>query len=66
MVKLFIAKYWLYALGAVVGAVLGYIYWVNWACDAGCPLTETPTRTVLYGAVVGALFFSIFTKKVNK
>lgn len=66
MQRKIIAKYGLYALGALVGAVLGYVYWINWACDTGCPLTETPIRTVLYGAVVGALFFSIFTKKMNK
>lgn len=62
-IKLFISRYWLYAVGGIVGGVLGYVYWLNWACDTGCPLTATPTRTILYGAVLGGLVFSIFTKK---
>lgn len=64
-IKILISKYWLYIVGAIVGGIGGYIYWLNWACQTGCPLTATPTRTVLYGAVMGALLFSLFTKKEN-
>lgn len=60
-----IKKYWLYPLGAVVGGILGYVYWINWACDSGCLITASPTRTVIYFAVMGALLFSIFAKKTN-
>ena len=62
-IKQFLSKYWLYALGALVGTGAGYVYWLNWACDTGCPLTATPMRTVVYGAVLGMLIFSIFAKK---
>lgn len=59
----FIKRYWLYPLGAIVGGIAGYIYWINWACDTGCPITASPTRTILYFAAMGTLLFSIFTKK---
>lgn len=59
----FVKKYWLYPLGGVIGGVAGYIYWLNWACDSGCPLTATPARTVIYGVILGALIFSLFSKK---
>lgn len=61
----FIKKYWLYPLGAVIGGVAGYIYWINWACETGCPITASPTRTIIYFAIMGTLLFSIFTKKTS-
>lgn len=65
-IKAFFKKYWLYPLGGIVGGVLGYVYWLNWACDTGCPLTATPTRTIIYGVIMGALIFSMFVKNNEK
>ncbi|HSR88259.1 MAG TPA: DUF6132 family protein [Pontiella sp.] len=41
------------AVGAALGAVMGYFG----KCTSGtCPLTATPWRGAIYGAVMGALF----------
>ena len=40
-------------IGATVGAVMGYFG----KCSSGaCPLTSTPSRGALYGAILGLLF----------
>jgi hypothetical protein len=45
------------ALGLVIGGVLGYVYQRLVGCRTGaCPLTATPLRGILYGAVMGLLF----------
>lgn len=63
VVKLFFSKYWLHGLGVVIGGIVGYIYWCNWGCEGGCPITASPIRTTLYGAVLGGLLFSLFARK---
>jgi len=41
------------AVGGVLGALMGYFG----KCTTGaCPLTATPWRGAIYGAVMGALF----------
>jgi len=41
------------SVGGVLGAVMGYFG----KCSSGaCPLTATPWRGAVYGAVLGALF----------
>ena len=45
--------------GALLGALLGYYG----KCSAGtCPLTSTPLRGAIYGAVLGLLFSISFMK----
>ena len=47
------------AVGGVLGAVMGYFG----KCSSGtCPLTATPWRGAIYGAVMGALFSFTFNK----
>lgn len=44
-------------IGISVGAVLGGLMGYFGKCTSGtCPLTATPWRGAIYGAVMGALF----------
>lgn len=64
-IKVFFKNNWQYPVGGLVGGVAGYLYWIYVGCETGtCPITASPTRTVLYGALMGALAFSLF--KNNK
>lgn len=48
------------AIGGALGAVMGYFG----KCASGtCPLTATPWRGAIYGAVMGALFSLSFAKQ---
>ena len=48
------------AVGGALGAVMGYFG----KCASGaCPLTATPWRGAIYGAVMGALFSLSFAKE---
>ena len=48
------------AVGGALGAVMGYFG----KCASGtCPLTATPWRGAIYGAVMGALFSFAFGKQ---
>ncbi len=56
----------LYIIGAVLGAVAGYLYWQQIGCVSGtCAITSKPLNSTLYGAVMGALLLGLF-KKENK
>lgn len=55
---------WIYLVGALVGAVGGYLYWYYVGCESGtCPITASPTNTMIYGALVGSLLFGMFKKQ---
>ena len=44
-------------LGILLGGSLGFVYQKLVGCRTGtCPLTATPLRAIIYGAVVGLLF----------
>ena len=44
------------AIGAVVGAVLGFAYYRFVGCaSGGCPITSNPWISTSYGAAMGAL-----------
>ncbi|MCB0514049.1 MAG: hypothetical protein KDC60_06455 [Bacteroidetes bacterium] len=48
-------------IGIIVGAIDGYLYWLNIGCDSGtCAITSKPVNSTLYGALMGGLLFSIF------
>ena len=65
--KNFILKHWLKIVGPLVGALGGYIYYVKIGCLSGtCPITSDPTNSTLYGALMGFLLFSMFSKKSPK
>ena len=52
------------AIGIAVGGALGAAMGYYGQCTSGtCPLTATPWRGALYGAVLGALFSLSFSKQ---
>jgi len=51
-------------IGAVVGAIGGYLYYHYVGCASGtCPITSKPLNSTLYGAVMGGLLLNIFQKE---
>jgi hypothetical protein len=57
----------LYIIGAVVGARGGFLYWKFVGCASGtCAITSNPINSSLYGAMMGALIFSLAKKEVPK
>lgn len=51
------------AVGAALGALMGYFG----KCSSGtCPLTATPWRGAIYGAVMGSLFSFSFGPRDRK
>ncbi|MGX9986253.1 DUF6132 family protein [Chryseobacterium sp. POL2] len=54
-------------LGAVVGAIAGFLYWNFIGCSTGsCAITSKPFNSSIYGAFMGGVFFSMFKKDKNK
>ena len=54
----------LYIIGAIIGAVAGYLYWQQIGCVSGtCAITSKPLNSTLYGALLGLLAFGIFKKE---
>ncbi|HPG34101.1 MAG: hypothetical protein M9948_11390 [Lentimicrobium sp.] len=48
----------------IIGAIAGYIYYVNVGCSTGgCAITSNPYMTVLWGGLLGYLFADIFKIK---
>ena len=44
-------------LSVLIGALLGFLYYRFVGCRTGtCPITASPYRSTLYGALVGYLF----------
>ncbi len=65
--KNFILKYKLSIIGAVLGAVGGYFYYIFVGCNSGsCPITSNPYMSILWGAVMGYLIFDLFNNKKQK
>lgn len=65
--KKLILKYRLYLIGAILGAIGGYLYWRFVGCSSGsCAITSKPMNSTIYGAVMGSLILSLFEKSQNK
>jgi len=59
--KVFLKKYLPYIIGAVAGAVAGYLYWRFVGCNSGtCPITSSPLNSTIYGSVMGILAGGMF------
>ena len=59
--KKLIKQYGLTAIGVVLGAVAGYLYWLQVGCASGhCAITSRPLNSTLYGALMGGLLFNMF------
>lgn len=53
--------------GIIVGAIGGYIYYIQVGCKSGtCAITSNPALTMLWGAILGFLIFDMFRKKPSK
>jgi len=62
-----IKKYGLTALGVIIGAIGGYLYYHYVGCSGGsCAITSKPVNSTLYGAVMGGLVANIFKKETKK
>lgn len=62
--KKFINDNQLYLIGAIAGAIGGFLYWKFVGCSSGtCMITASPIRSTLYFAMMGALFLGIFKKE---
>ena len=59
--KHWISKNNLYLVGAVLGAIGGFLYWNFVGCTSGtCMITSKPINSTLYGATMGALLLGMF------
>ncbi|WP_294067802.1 DUF6132 family protein [Proteiniphilum sp. UBA1028] len=64
--KTFLIKHWLKIAGVTVGSLGGYLYYYYVGCLSGtCPITSNPYRMIIYGALIGYLFFDMFSPKKN-
>ena len=53
----------IYIIGAVLGAVLGFLYYKFVGCASGaCPITSNPHISTVYGAILGVLIAGIFKR----
>jgi hypothetical protein len=54
-------------IGTVLGAIGGYIYYIQIGCDSGsCAITSNPYMSVLWGVLMGYLIGDMFNKKEKK
>ena len=52
--------------GGLIGALLGYIYYVQIGCVSGtCPITSNPISSSIYGAILGALVLDLIHDTVQ-
>ena len=53
----------LYFIGAILGAIGGFLYWNFIGClDGSCAITSNPYKSTAYFAMMGALALGIFKK----
>jgi hypothetical protein len=61
-VKIFIKRNLFTFVGVLIGALGGYLYWYHIGCSSGtCPITSSSVNSLLYGALMGGLLFSMIT-----
>ena len=54
------------ALGGLIGALLGYFYYIQIGCISGtCPITSNPISSSIYGAILGALVLELIHDAVQ-
>jgi len=53
------------ALGYVLGAILGYIYFKMFPCTTGCALRSTPYATILFGTLLGGSVFQFIFERIQ-
>lgn len=64
--KNWIAKNKLALIGALVGAIAGYVYYAKVGCLTGtCAISSNPINSTVYFAFMGALAFSAFKRETK-
>jgi len=54
-------------IGAVLGAIGGYTYYIQVGCNSGsCAITSNPYLSMLWGAALGYLVFDMFKRRKKK
>jgi len=54
-------------IGAITGAVAGFLYWKYVGCVTGtCTITSKPLNSTLYFAFFGSILFSFFKKEKSR
>lgn len=63
----FINKNKLSIIGAILGAMGGFLYYYFVGCSNGtCAISSNPLNSTLYGAVMGSLLLNVFKKEESK
>ena len=53
-------------LGALLGALGGYLYYYFVGCESGtCVITSKPVNSTLYGTMMGGLLFNLIKKETK-
>ena len=66
MIQRWLTNNWKSILGALLGAIAGYIYWQQIGCASGtCMITSKPFNSSLYGALMGFLLAGMFKKELK-
>lgn len=56
-------KILIYTIGAVLGALAGYLYYRFVGCASGrCMITSNPWSSTIYGVMLGVMIASSFVK----
>ncbi|HOF98398.1 MAG TPA: DUF6132 family protein [Paludibacteraceae bacterium] len=64
MLKKFLSRHWLKVVGVLLGSIGGFAYFYFVGCKSGtCPISSNPYISIVYGAVLGYLFFDMFKVK---
>lgn len=54
-------------IGIIAGSLAGWLYWYYVGCSSGqCPITSKPLNSSIYGALMGAILFSMFKNQNQK
>ncbi len=62
----FIKKVGIPAMGVVLGAAAGYVYWYYWGCEEGCTIRSVWWRMSIWGGLMGGLLFSLLQDAIAK
>lgn len=55
------------SVGLMAGSLAGFFYWKFVGCNSGtCAIRSNPTKSTLYGAMLGALLVLSFTPDSSK
>ncbi|MEE1886019.1 hypothetical protein [Pedobacter flavus] len=61
--KKFVKNNYLTFVGVGLGAVAGFLYWLQIGCDsANCAITSDPINSTIYWALMGGLILNMFKK----